>query len=71
MPTIALLNKEILACSELYLDENIDANFAPFLLGKVTSLPRSGRVHYEVEWDTESQNRYGCREMKLSVLHNN
>jgi len=71
MPTIPLLNKEILACSELYLDANIDSNLAAFLLGKVTLLPRSGRVHYEVEWYTESQNRYGCREMKINVLHNN
>jgi len=28
MPTIELQNKEIIACSELYLDENIATNLA-------------------------------------------
>ena len=57
MPTIALLNKEILACSELYLNTNVETNLDSFLLGKVRVLPRNGRINYEVEWDTESQNR--------------
>ena len=57
MPTIALLNKEILACGELYLNPNVEANLDSFLLGKVKALPRNGRTNYEVEWDPESINR--------------
>ena len=55
MPSIALINKEILACRELYLNGNTDTNLALFLLGKIVSLPRSGRLCYEVEWDQASR----------------
>jgi len=55
MSTIALQNKEILDYSELYLNENIDNNLASSLLGKVTSLPRSGRLHYEVDWNAQQR----------------
>ena len=41
MPSIALINKEILACRELYLNGNTDTNLALF-----------GRLCYEVEWDS-------------------
>ena len=55
MPSIALINKEFLACRELYLNGNTDTNLALFLLGKIVSLPRSGRLCYEVEWDQASR----------------
>ena len=55
MPLIALLNKEILASRELYLNEDIGTNLALFLLGKIVSLPRNGRLCYEIEWDQASR----------------
>ena len=52
----ALKDKQILACKQLYLTNPEGANLSRFLLGKVVSLPRSGRTSYLIEWDRASLN---------------
>ena len=56
MAPIALSNKKILACSDLYFIDNHQSNLAGYVIGTIISLPRNGRTSYLVQWDEDSLN---------------
>ena len=70
MAPISLKDKQILACTELYLHSNHEANLAGYLLGTITSLPRNGRTFYTIDWDQNSMNATVPQEYRHLVLSN-
>ena len=70
MAPISLKDKQILACTELYLRSNHEANLAGYLLGTITSLPRNGRTFYTIDWDQNSMNATVPQEYRHLVLSN-
>ena len=56
MAPIALSNKKILACRDLYFIDSHQSNLAGYVIGTIISLPRNGRTSYLVQWDEDSLN---------------
>ena len=56
MAPLAISNKKILACSDLYFIDNHQSNLAGYVIGTIISLPRNGRTSYLVQWDEDSLN---------------
>ena len=67
MAPIALINKKILACRRLYLNNSDQANLASYIIGTITSLPRSGRTSYLINWDETTLNDTIPRSMHNQV----
>ena len=57
MAPIALSNKKILACRDLYFIDSHQSNLAGYVIGTIISLPRNGRTSYLVQWDLKTSSR--------------